>query len=217
MQEFLFILRIFYFHHVQSVKEIKKLIEQGILPSDERMDGLLPEEFKIHANQHFSGSYIIKLAAEYLCEAIKPNILDIGSGTGKFCQLGGLLRPEAQFTGVEYRRELVDVALELKGEFQLDNVEFIHENIINHSFQPYNGFFMFNPFLEHRNAAARMDHFQDAPEKEMEYSHYVQDQLSQCQSGARLATFYVLKNQIPSNFKVVKESMGGMLLFWVSE
>lgn len=202
---------------MQSVKEIKKLVEQGILPSDEQMDGLLPDKFKKHANQHFSGCYIIKLASEYLCEAIKPNILDIGSGSGKFCQLAGLLNPEAQFTGVEYRLELVDIALELKGEFQLDNVNFVHENIINHSFQPYNGFFMFNPFLEHRNALTRMDNFQDAPEKEMEYSYYVKDQLSQCQPGARLATFYVLKNQIPSNFKVVKESMGGMLLFWVSE
>ncbi len=202
---------------MQLVRRIKELIEKGELPPDELMDGVLPDEYKLHAARHFSGCYIIKLAAEFLSEVFNPRILDIGSGSGKFCQLGALIHPYTQFTGVEYRLDLVDIALELKRDFQLDNVKFINENIVNHSFQPYNGFFMFNPFLEHRNAAARMDHFQDAPEKEMEYSHYVQDQLSQCQPGARLATFYVLKNQIPSNFKVVKESMGDMLLFWISE
>jgi SAM-dependent methyltransferase len=200
-----------------KVEILKQKITTGETLLDEDFDALFSEKIRLHADRHFTSCYVAKVAVQFLSKNISANILDIGSGTGKFCQLGGLLRPEAQFTGIEYRRELVDVALELKGEFQLDNVEFIHENIINHSFQPYNGFFMFNPFLEHRNAAARMDHFQDAPEKEMEYSHYVQDQLSQCQPGARLATFYVLKNQIPSNFRVVKESMGGMLLFWVSE
>jgi SAM-dependent methyltransferase len=200
----------------KQVHFLKEKINEGETLLDEDFDALFSEKIRLQADRHFTSCYVSKVAAQFLSENNSPYILDIGSGTGKFCLIGALYE-KAIFTGIEYRAELVDIALELKREFQLDNVEFIHENIINHSFQPYNGFFMFNPFLEHRNAAARMDHFQDAPEKEMEYSYYVKDQLSQCQPSARLATFYVLKNQIPSNFKVVKESMGGMLLFWVSE
>lgn len=199
-----------------KVEILKQKMNAGETLLDEDFDALFSEKIRLHADRHFTSCYVAKVAVQFLSKNISANILDIGSGTGKFCLIGALYE-KAFFTGIEYRRELVDIALELKREFQLDNVELIHENIINHSFQPYNGFFMFNPFLEHRNTAARMDHFQDAPEKEMEYSHYVKDQLSQCQPGARLATFYVLKNQIPSNFKVVKESMGGMLLFWISE
>jgi len=202
---------------VQVIHEILDCIEKGDLPSDELLDSLLPDELRIHADQHFSGAYAIKLASDFLTASTRnPVILDIGSGTGKFCLLAALLHREAKFIGVEYRNSFVKVAKELSSQLQLQSVSFHCENILTHSFAPYSGFFMFNPFLEHRSLKARMNDFSDDPAEEGNYEAYVYESLSNCQPGIRLVTMYIADRQIPTNFKLQDQKMGGSLRFFLS-
>ena len=203
---------------MQAINEILDCIEKGDLPSDELLDSLLPEELRIHADQHFAGAYAIQLASAFLVkDQSSPHILDIGSGTGKFCLLGALLHKTAHFTGVEYRPEFIQIAEALATQLGLQNVKFQRENILSHSFEKYNGLFMFNPFLEHRNAHSRMQDFPDDPSQESEYVSYVRDQLSKCGLGVRLVTLYVSPEQVPGNFILQDQKMGGTLRFYICQ
>lgn len=203
---------------MQRANQILDCIEKGDLPSDELLDSLLPKELSPHIAQHFAGTYAIGLAAEFLTRsAVTQHILDIGSGTGKFCLLGALLYREALFTGVEYRPELVQIAEALATQLGLYNVRFQCENILQHSFKNYGGFFMFNPFLEHRSQRARMDDFTDDPNQESVYVSYVRNQLSKSRPGVRLVTLYVSPEQVPENFILLDHKMGGTMRFYVSQ
>jgi hypothetical protein len=201
---------------MQYAEEINRIIERGELPPDELMDALLPDDLKAHADQHFAGCYAIKLAAAFLSESAQPKILDIGSGSGKFCQLGALLQPQSHFTGVEYRASLVNLAIEISASLSLANVAFLHQNVIDVSFVDFNSFFMFNPFLEHRNSVARMKDFTDVPENETIYFSHVYEQFAHCVPDTRIVTLYVSHSQIPNNFTCVDQKMGGMLRFYIS-
>ena len=202
---------------MHAINRILDCIEKGDLPSDELLDSLLPEELRIHADQHFAGAYAIQLASAFLVkDQSSPHILDIGSGTGKFCLLGALLHKKVQFTGVEYRPSLVEIAVELAIQLRLTNVQIECQNILSHSFEKYHGLFMFNPFLEYRNAQSRMQDFPDDPRQESEYVSYVRDQLSKCRPGVRLVTLYVSPEQVPGNFILQDQKMGGTLRFYTS-
>ena len=193
---------------------IRDTIRNGILPSDEQFDSLFPEGIRSYANQHFSGVYAIKQAAQFLCDQKDPKILDIGSGAGKFCLLAALLHNGAEFVGVEYRSELVSVSKDLADNFALNNIHFFCENVLNVDFTPFNGFFMFNPFLEHRKSNARLEGFFDYNHDDFYYQEHLNIKLSSMHTRAKLVTYHVNRSLVPKSFKCVFEKMGGALLFW---
>ena len=202
---------------MQAIQEIYEIIGRGGLPPDELLDALLPEDVRTYADQHFAGTYAISLACNFLISSSAAHILDIGSGTGKFCLLGALLHKEAQFTGVEYRDSFVQIAENLRLKMCLENVNFQCKNILDYPFSAHTGVFMFNPFLEHRNVRARMQDFTDDLGREGTYFSYVRNQFTHCRSGIRLATFHVDSTQVPENFNLVDRKMGGTLSFYISE
>jgi SAM-dependent methyltransferase len=203
---------------MHAINRILDCIEKGDLPTDELLDSLLPKELRIHADQHFAGVYAIQLASEFLVKnQTSPHILDIGSGTGKFSLLGALLHKTAQFTGVEYRPSFVQIAKDIAVQFDTPNVHFQCQNILFHSFENYNGFFMFNPFLEHRNTMARMNDFDDEPNQATDYVAHVHKELAHRPAGTRLVCLYVNEEQIPKNFKIVDQKMGETMRFYISQ
>jgi hypothetical protein len=210
-------LYIFYFHAMKPEHHIKRTISLGQLPNDDLIDSLLPDQVRTYANQHFSGSYTISLAAKFLVQKPDSKILDIGSGSGKFCLLGALLHPNAHFHGVEYRESFVHLAHELRIKLGIENASFRYDNILNVAFDAFNGLFMFNPFLEHRNNHARMQDFTDEPERYEAYFSHVRAEFARCPSGVRLVTFHGSDEQIPKNFKLVDRKMGDTLRFYASE
>lgn len=198
-------------------QHIREIIDLGDLPNDELMDSLLSDQVKIYANQHFSGTYQISLAAKFLVQNSNSQILDIGSGTGKFCLLGGLLHPEAHFHGVEYRESFIQMSCDIQTKLKIENVSFRHDNILNIRFDVFDGLFLFNPFLEHRNSLARMEDFSDLTSNYDAYFSHVRAELARCRSGVRLVTLYEATEQVPSNFKLLDRKMGDTLRFYVCE
>ena len=199
---------------MESVQNIRELITNGILPSDEQFDALLPESLRKHADQHFSGVYVIEQATRFLADQNAPAILDVGSGSGKFCLIGALIHVNAHFTGVEYREELVAISQKLAQDFKIENIAFFHQNILDVHFQFFNGFFMFNPFHEHRQSSARMAGFFDHERSAEAYQNHIYNELSAIQHPAKLVTHYIDPNLIPESFRCVDQKMGGTLLFW---
>jgi SAM-dependent methyltransferase len=199
--------------HVQIILDA---IQDGTLPTDEQLDALLPESYRVHADQHFSGVFVIEQAARFLADRKDPLILDVGSGSGKFCLLGALLNENAHFTGVEFRAELVSISRKLAEAFKLQNIDFVHDNILNSDFQKFNGFFIFNPFLEHRKPGQRMQGFSDHDKTASIYEEYLSKELSLLSKNTKMVTYYMDRSLIPNNFHCVREAIGGTLLFWES-
>jgi tRNA G46 methylase TrmB len=201
---------------VHIFNEIKAFIGNNELPPDELFDTLMPEALLPYSAQHFAGCYAIQLASDFL--SVHPNceILDIGSGIGKFCLMAALRHPKARFTGIEYRESFVQLSEQLRILFELNNVSFVCKNILSVSLHQFNGFFIFNPFHEHRNSSSRMTDFFDNAEQEHNYVSHLKNELLACKSKTRLVTYYMDAKLIPDNFELVSRKMGGTMSFYTA-
>jgi hypothetical protein len=183
--------------------------------NDELFDQFLPQEYHSLSNRHFTSIHIAQTAAEFLCDQQNPEILDIGSGIGKFC-LVGAMGYSGNFTGIEYRKQLHEIASALQEKLQIKNIIFKHRNIINESFESYNGFYMFNPFLEQKDDSAKINadfNFQG----DVNYTEFVISELNDKTHGTRLVTYYISDKDIPTSFSLVKSLNGGKLKCFIKK
>lgn len=182
--------------------------------SDEEFDAIFPEEVRDFSNRHYTSVYISQRAAEFLAVKEHIQILDIGSGTGKFCIVGAICT-NAHYTGVEYRKYQSEIAKECAGRYAITNVSFVHANILDINFDQFDAFYIFNPFLENIDTSARMDQLIDGKESDYEvFKKYVHDQLENKKIGTRLATYWTALNQIPNSYELKKSILGDTLKFW---
>lgn len=182
--------------------------------SDEEFDAIFPEEVRDFSNRHYTSVYISQRAAEFLAVKEDIQILDIGSGTGKFCLVGAICT-NAHFTGVEYRKYQSEIAKECADRYAITNVSFVHANILDINFKEFDAFYIFNPFLENIDTSARMDQLKDGKESDYEvFKKYVHDQLEKKKIGTRLATYWTALNQIPDSYELKKSILGDTLKFW---
>ena len=91
-------------------------------------------------------SHIIA-AAKFLAKSKNANVLDIGSGVGKFAIIAGHAKKKMKITGVELQKEYVEVANNILARNPYKNVSFINEDFVNLDISKYTGFYLFNPFV----------------------------------------------------------------------
>jgi hypothetical protein len=197
--------------------DIKLKLKAGKEVFDDEIDFLLNPSFQPHADRHFTSIYIAQLAVKFLTENGEKHILDIGSGTGKFCLIGGMIST-SKFTGIEYRSDFVEEANKFISAAELTHVQFINANMLDCSFEDYNAFYMFNPFLEHVDPTATMGSgVQPSETLYHKYNQHVVNQLNNCAEGTRLVTYYINENLIPKSFVIRKKMIQQTLLFWEKE
>lgn len=184
------------------------------LVSDEEFDAIFPAELRDYSNRHYTSVFISQRATQFLVKDENTHILDIGSGTGKFCLVGAVCT-DAHFTGVEYRQLQHEIANECAIRYDISNVHFVQANILDVNFKDYNAFYIFNPFLENIDQTARMDQQVETDENNYElFKSYVYDQLDKKEIGTRLATYWTPKEQVPESYGLVKSILGDTLRFW---
>jgi SAM-dependent methyltransferase len=189
-------------------------LKNNVAVFDEEFDAIFPEDVREHSNRHFTSVFIAQQAAAFLTEEGAKTILDIGSGTGKFCLVASALS-KAQFTGVEHRTYYVEIGNDCAKQFGLLNCKFIADTILNIDFSNYDAFYIFNPFLEAKDPSAQMDETLKVGLKEYEtYSAYVYKQFDSLRVGTRIASYWTSKTQFPPSFQLVKSAFGDTLTFW---
>lgn len=189
-------------------------LKQKISVNDEEFDSIFPEEVREHSNRHFTSVFLSQKAAEYLATSEDIRILDIGSGTGKFCLVGALYT-DAHFTGVEYRKYQSEIASDCARIYKIPNANFLNANILDIDFADYDAFYIFNPFLENIDSSARMDTLINSKEGDYEtFRKYVHDQLDKKPIGTRLASYFTNVSQIPESFELKSSMFGDTLRFW---
>ena len=193
---------------------IFKNLRSGSTIEDVEFDHIYPEDLRETAEIHFTPVEVSKIAAQYLVEKPGARILDIGSGTGKFCMVGSVCT-DGYFTGVEQRGNLCNLADRISSHYQLANVEFIHANITEIRFKDYDAFYLFNPFYENICMSGAID---DTIELDRQlyndYCLYVRRQLDEMPAGTKLATYFSYLDEVPLSYQVQSTGMDGKLKMW---
>jgi hypothetical protein len=115
--------------------------------SDEAFDSVYDANIRGLARRHGTPVRVAARAAKILRQAGANRILDVRSGVGKFCIVGALVT-EAEFVGVERRRDLVDAARATAVRYRARRVTFVQADIEAFSFQGIDGIYLHDPFFE---------------------------------------------------------------------
>ena len=132
-------------------ERIVKLVEDlrtGRRVTDFRFDQIYPSPIRKLSSTHWTPVEVAVRVAELLVKDSSSQILDVGSGCGKFCTGGRISEPGAIFTGVEQRIHLVDVARTAGEELGASRASFVHENMAELDWSRFDAFYLFNPFYE---------------------------------------------------------------------
>ena len=117
------------------------------LSSDLEFDSVFEDGIRELSQQHWTPVRVAARAAALLTKAGATRILDVGSGVGKFCIVGALTS-NAEFIGVERRRQLVTIARNAAIRFGASRAAFVHADVDSFSFEGFDGVYLYNPFCE---------------------------------------------------------------------
>lgn len=184
--------------------------------ADEQFDSLYPLYVQLLSKQHWTPLHVIKPAVRFLAPRRGVKVLDIGSGSGKFCLAGAYLTPYANFYGVEQRPHLIAVAEEVKSLLHLQNAHFLLQNFAELDFDDYDSLYFFNSFYENLPGKQKIDnHLPFSQKIYQEYCVCLFEKLSKVRPGTRLVTYHGLEGQVPPSFHLQEEASTCLLKFWV--
>jgi predicted RNA methylase len=178
--------------------------------SDDDFDRVFPDEVRCLSSQHWTPIAVAARAAEILRASGATRVLDIGSGPGKFCIVGALVT-ELAFYGVEQRPWLVNVARESAHRLGAHRAHFEHANVTDVSFEPYDAFYLFNPFYE------QISHFVRQVDRSINrsratYDRYVlavKRKLAATRLGTTVVTYNGFGGVVPPSFAQVGQESAG--------
>ncbi|SHL37775.1 Methyltransferase domain-containing protein [Chitinophaga jiangningensis] len=184
--------------------------------SDYNFQHLYPQYIQALSQVHWTPLKVAVSAAEFLAMVPGERILDIGSGSGKFCIAAGYHYPETFFYGIEQRDDLVRYANTAKEMIGLPNVSFMHGNMTEVNFSHYDHFYFFNSFYENLPGTYKIDN-------KLTYSKTIYNQyrgflfreLEKMPAGTRLATYHCGEEDLPAGYQIVKTAMNHLLNFCV--
>lgn len=182
---------------------------------DEAFNRVYPLKIQNQSADHWTPVQIARKAARWLVTKPGTRVLDIGSGPGKFCAVGATTTT-GYFTGVEQRAHLAAIAGDMIRDQGIARVEFIHGNITGIRFSDYDAFYIYNPFQENILPSLRIDSRVEMAESlYLEYTGYVEAQLTQAPLGTRVVTYVGECEEIPACYDCDREAFGGYLKLWI--
>ncbi|PSL45733.1 putative methyltransferase [Chitinophaga niastensis] len=184
--------------------------------NDAAFDWLYPERIQQLSRRHWTPMEVAKKSARFLASEPGKKILDIGSGVGKFCLVGGYHFPDVTFYGIEQRKELYHFSLAAKELTEAKNVDFIHGNFTQIDLEDFDHFYFYNAFFENLASDGHID-------QQMEYStslyqyyvRYMFKGLEDKPSGTRLVTYHSLEDEVPPSYQMVDATVDFLLKMWI--
>ena len=176
---------------------------------------MYPTDIIALAGKHWTPLTVARMAADFLAADKNARILDIGSGVGKFCLAAAHYKPNAFFTGIEQRAQLVVHAETATQQLGIKNVSFLHGNFTKLDFKQYDHFYFYNSFYENFDFTAKIDNkVSYSSELYHSYTYHLKKLLQQKPVGTRLSTFHSLEDEIPNDYLVIGSELENILKFW---
>lgn len=182
--------------------------------TDETINALYPIKMRKLSDTHWTPVDIALKAVKFLAEGGRKTVLDLGSGSGKFC-LVAALTSEATIVGVEKRENLVQLSRKISKNLELKNLSFIQSDLIEIDFKDYDSFYFFNAFEELINSKDQLDKQQELDQ--LAHNNYIQsvlDKFDETPGKTRIVTYCGDCEEIPTSFRLVKSENKGKLKFW---
>lgn len=200
----------------KKYKRILKIAEDlrdGRKITDFRFDEVYSQPIRELSRIHWTPVEVALRASELLVRDEQTRILDIGSGSGKFCIVGSLFS-RAQFIGVEQRPHLVQVAKSAAQILGADRASFILGNMADLDWDFFDAFYLFNPFYENQLKDIRIDEtVSHSQQKFSRYVEIVRTKLRHLRTGTKVATYHGFGGDFPLGFALIhKEPIGSSYL-----
>jgi uncharacterized protein YjbI with pentapeptide repeats len=187
------------------------------LASDDAFDELFPVHIQKLSKYHWTPLNVARSAALYLGADASARVLDIGAGVGKFC-IAGSCFSRASFTGIEQRKNFVQLGNKVISQMGIRNASLMHGNFTDLDFANYTGIYFYNSFHENIVAADALDDkVECSPELYDLYTEKLHEKLNGMPAGTKLATFWLTISEIPGCYKLVDGQYSNLLKFWVKE
>lgn len=184
--------------------------------SDKKFNSLYPQSIQEVAEKHWTPLEVAKKAADFLAISQDVKVLDIGSGAGKFCLTAAYYHPHTLFYGIEQRDYLVELSGKIAKQLQLENIDFICDNITNIDFEKYDYFYFYNSFYENVPGTQKIDStISYSQELYNYYNRYLFKKLDKRPAGTRLVTYHSFGTEIPPGYEVVNTDYNEYLKFWI--
>lgn len=178
-------------------------LKNGRVLPDTFFDQIFPPEMKRVSTTHWTPIEVVKKAIDQISLSSNCSILDVGSGCGKFCIAGALIRSDIQFTGVELRADLVEASKLISNELELSNAHFINSSAFELNWAAFNILYFFNPFWEnHLSSKQRID--KTIPIKKEDFDHYIKEvinRLEKLKKGTQVITYHGFGGKFPSSYE----------------
>ncbi|MDR7128273.1 SAM-dependent methyltransferase [Algoriphagus sp. 4150] len=182
--------------------------------ADEEFDLLYPVKIKKLSGTHWTPVDVAKKAIAYLGEGGGKSVLDLGSGVGKFC-LVAAVNSEAKITGVEQRMNLIQISGKLAEKYQVENTNFICDDLRNLDFSLFDSFYFFNAFEENIDLRDKL-HKDNAINHEQyhAYKKLIREKFEELPVETRIVTYCGDASEIPESYRLIKSGNKGKLKFW---
>ena len=185
--------------------------------TDSEIDRLYPESIAELGARHFTPAAVARRAAALLAPTAAHRVLDLGAGPGKLCVVGAVTTG-ASFTGIEQRRHFVRAAIDASARLLVRNVHFIHADILDIDWRPYDSYYLYNPFAEHLLGGIDGS-FPVRPAQFSFYVDAVERRLRDARPGTRVVTYHGFGGNMPRCFELVacEDAGSDQLELWIKD
>ena len=188
------------------------------LSSDLEFDAAYDDKIRDLSEQHWTPVRVAARAAQLLTHAGATRILDVGSGVGKFCIVGAL-STDAHFVGVEWRRNLVEIARRTALGFGAVRATFVHASVDTFAFDGFDGIYLYNPFYEQiSNFLIQIDNEIDrSPPAYRRFVRGTMTKLAEAPRPMAVVTFHGFGAPLPPEYTLLGDEPAGndQLELWV--
>ena len=194
-------------------------LREGAPISDRKFDELFTYESQRLSSRHWTPVHVAICAAEMLVQGHDARVLDVGCGPGKFCLIGAATQ-SARFTGIDQRLHLLAEAEAIALGANIENIEFIHGNMMDLDWSVYNAFYLYNPFMENVYSPSIIDETVSLKlEYYYKYIDVVRRKLSLLPLGTRVVTYHGFGGDMPHGYRLVSSRSfdSDYLMCWVKE
>ena len=201
-----------------DVAEIRERLVAGQLVRDYDFDAWLPEFVRCHSPRHWTQVGVAARASRWLAKCGVSKVLDVGSGTGKFCVVGAL-SSELAFVGVEHRSPLVEAARSVAAAYGVSHrVEFVHGDVSELDASSFDALYLYNPFEENLHpASVWIDRTVKIGHKQFARSvSKVERMLRSRPTGSYVITYNSFGGRVPDCYDLEKAKLAGanLLRLW---
>ena len=194
----------------EQTRQVRADLVDHSFVTDLRFDtAVYPPEIVELSAVNWTRVFIAVMAARMLSSTDATQVLDVGSGCGKFCIAAALTCP-GQFTGIEIREDLHNVALKAAEEMGADNAHFICGDMADLDWSEYDAYYMYNPFYGQLVQASGGEEF-------LRQTQIVRERLKSRPRGTRVVTHHGFGGDMPAEYERSERHLvgAGILELWI--